>query len=97
MATFTEEFARMRQNFDQAQGSRRQLFEETRDRVQQMAHSVREQLVDFQQQLHETHEKTADMARRVRTELHEFRAELGRYGAELKAGGNIFRGRSMPR
>ena len=36
MATFTEEFTRMRQDFDQAQADRHQLFDDTQEYVKNM-------------------------------------------------------------
>ena len=53
MATFTEEFTRMRQDFDQAQADRHQLFDDTREHVQNMVHGVKEQLAGFRHDLHE--------------------------------------------
>jgi hypothetical protein len=90
MATFTEEFTRMRQDFDQAQADRRQLFEDTHEHVQNMAHTVKEQLAGFRHDLSNMHNGIAEMASQVRTELHDL-------STDLKTGGMIFRKESKPK
>jgi methyl-accepting chemotaxis protein len=90
MATFTDEFTKMRQDFDEAQDSRHQLLEDTRQQVQQMAQGVKEQLAGFRGELEHMREEIAEAANRTRTELKEL-------GADLHTGGDIFRKQSMPR
>jgi len=90
MATFTEEFTRMRQDFDQAQADRDQLFRDTRDHVQSMAQGVKDQLAGFRRNMQDVHEKIAESASQVRTELREM-------STDLHGGGNIFRKGSCPK
>jgi uncharacterized phage infection (PIP) family protein YhgE len=84
MATFTEEFTRMRQDFDQAQADRNQLYENTRNQVQNMAQGVKEQLAGFRQHMHEVHDEMAEMAGRVRAGLKDL-------STDLHGGGDVFR------
>ena len=84
MATFTEEFTRMRQDFDQAQADRNQLYENTRNHVQNMAQGVKEQLCGFRQHMHEMHDEIAEMASRVRAGLKDM-------STDLRGGGDVFR------
>ena len=90
MATFTEEFTRMRQDFDQAQADRDQLFQDTREHVQNMAQGVKDQLAGFRQNMRDMHDEIAEMAGQVRTELQEM-------STDLHTGGNIFRKGSSPK
>jgi len=90
MATFTEDFTRMRQEFDQSQDDRQRLFGHTREQVEQMACGVREQLAGFQQEFQQMRGDIAEAADRVRTGLREF-------GTDLKGGGRVFRKKSKPR
>ena len=90
MATFTEEFTRMRQDFDQAQADRHQLFDDTREHVQNMVHGVKEQLAGFRQNMRDMHDGIAEMASQVRTELQDL-------STDLRTGGNIFRKESKPK
>jgi hypothetical protein len=90
MATFTEEFTRMRQDFDQAQTDRHQLFQDTREHVQNMAQGVKDQLTGFRQNMRDMHDEIAEMAGQVRTELHNL-------STDLHTGGNIFRKGSSPK
>lgn len=89
MATFTEDFTRMRQGFDQSQEDRQRLFEQTREQVQQMACGVQEQLAGFRQEFQQMRGEIAEAADRVRIGLREF-------GTDLKGGGRIFRKESKP-
>ena len=84
MATFTDEFTRMRQDFDQAQADRDQLFHDTREHVQNMANGVKEQLAGFRQNMRDMHDELAEKASQVRTGLREM-------STDLRTGGNIFR------
>jgi hypothetical protein len=84
MATFTEEFTRMRQDFDDAQAARDQLFRDTQAHVQDMAHGVQQQLAGFRSDMQRMHGEVAEMADRVRTNLREMHADLN-------TGGNILR------
>ncbi len=84
MATFTEDFTRLRQDFDQSQANRNQLYETTRDHVQNMAQGVKEQLAGFRQHMHEMHDEIAEMAGRVRADLKEL-------STNLRGGGDVFR------
>ena len=90
MATFTEEFTRMRQDFDQAQADRHQLFDDTREHVQNMVHGVKEQLAGFRQNMRDMHDGIAEAASQVRTGLREM-------STDLHTGGNIFRKGSSPK
>jgi hypothetical protein len=84
MATcFTDDFTRMRQDFDQAQANRDQLIQDTHDWVQDKASSV-------QQLMQDMHDKTAEMAGQLRTELQNL-------STDLHTGGSIFRKESNPR
>ena len=84
MATFTEDFTRMRQDNDQAQADRFQLIQDTHDWVQDKARGVHQLMQDM-------HDKTAEMARQLHTELKDF-------STELHTGGSIFRkGLSSPK
>jgi gamma-glutamyl:cysteine ligase YbdK (ATP-grasp superfamily) len=90
MATFTEEFTRMRQDFDQAEADRHQLFHDTQEQVKNMAQGVKEQLAEFRQNMRDMHDKIAEMASQVRTGLREM-------STDLHTGGNIFRKESSPK
>jgi len=83
MATFTEEFTRMRQDFDQAHADRDQLIQDTHDWVRDKARSV-------QQLMQDMHDKTAEMASQLRTELQDL-------STDMRNGGDIFRKESSPR
>ena len=83
MAIFTDDFTRMRQDFDQAQADREQLIQDTHDWVADKACSVQRLMQDM-------HDKTAEMADQVRTELQEL-------STDLHTGGSIFRKESNPR
>ena len=90
MATFTEEFTRMRQDFDQAQADRHQLFHDTREHVQNMVQGVKDQLAGFRQNMRDMHDGIAEAASQVRTGLREM-------STDLHTGGNIFRKGSSPK
>ena len=90
MATFTDDFTRMRQDFDQAQADRDQLFHDTREHVQNMANGVKEQLAGFRQNMRDMHDDIAEKASQVRTGLREM-------STDLRTGGNIFRKESSPK
>ncbi len=90
MATFTEEFTRMRQDLDQAQAERQQLFQDTREHVKNMAQGVQDQLAGFRQNMRNVHDEIAEMASQVRTELREM-------STDLHTGGNVFRKGSSPK
>jgi Asp-tRNA(Asn)/Glu-tRNA(Gln) amidotransferase C subunit len=90
MATFTEEFTRMRQDFDQAQDERHQLFQDTREHVRNMVRGVKDQLAGFRQNMQDMHDGIAEKADQVRTELREM-------STDLHAGGAIFRKGSSPK
>jgi hypothetical protein len=90
MAVFTEEFTRMRQDFDQAQAERDQLFEDTREHVHNLAEGVKDQLAGFRQNMHDMHDQLAETANEVRTGLREM-------SRDLHTGGDIFRKGSSPR
>jgi len=90
MATFTEEFTRMRQDFDQAQADRHQLFHDTREHVQNMAQGVKDQMAGFRQNMRDMHDGIAEAASQVRTGLREM-------STDLHTGGNIFRKGSSPK
>ncbi len=77
MATFTEDFTRMRQDCDNAHAERRQLVQDTREHVQNLAHSTR-------QDVKRMHDETAEMADKLHTELKDF-------SSDLSAGGGIVR------
>jgi predicted nucleic acid-binding Zn-ribbon protein len=87
MAVFTEEFTRMRQDFDQAQADRDQLFHDTREFVQNMSQNVQQKLSGFRSEMQHMHEELAAMADRVRDELKEMHTDLN-------TGGNVFRKQS---
>ncbi len=84
MATFTDEFTRMRQDFDQSQADRQQLFADTHEHVQNLAHGVQQQLAGFRQDMQNIHHEVAEMASRVRTEMKDL-------STDLHTGGNVFR------
>ena len=84
MATFTEEFTRMRQDFDQAASDRQQLAEDTRHHVQNMVQGVKQQLAGFRQDLNKMHDGVADLAGQVRASLSDL-------STDLHTGGKIFR------
>jgi hypothetical protein len=90
MATFTEDFTRMRHDFDQSQEDRQRLFEDTRGHVQQMACDMQEQLAGFRHGFEQMRGEIAETADQVRTELRGF-------GADLRTGGRVFRKQSKPR
>lgn len=91
MATcFTDDFTRMRQDFDQAQADRHQLFDDTREHVQDMADGVKEQLAGFRQNMRDMHDGIAEMASQVRTNLSDL-------STDLHTGGGIFRKESNPK
>jgi hypothetical protein len=90
MATFTEEFTRMRQDFDQAQADRHQLFHDTREHVQNMVQGVKDQLAGFRQDMRDMHDHLAEMAGQVRTNLRDM-------STDLHTGGDIFRKGSSPK
>ena len=84
MAVFTEEFTRMRQDFDQAQADRDQLFHDTREFVHNMTQNVQHQLAGFRGDMQHMHEELAAMAGRVRDDLREMHTDLN-------TGGQVFR------
>jgi hypothetical protein len=84
MATFTEEFTRVREDCDQAHEERRQILEDTRKQVEQMAHDVQEQLMGFRDNMQKMHGEIAEAANQVRTNLKDL-------AVDLKTGGSIFR------
>jgi uncharacterized membrane-anchored protein YhcB (DUF1043 family) len=77
MATFTEDFTRMRQECDNSRAERRQLVQDNCEYVQNLAHSTR-------QDLKRMHDETAEMADKLRTELKDL-------STDLSTGGGIFR------
>jgi nitrate/nitrite-specific signal transduction histidine kinase len=77
MATYTDDFTRMRQEADEAHEERQQLMRDIQHQVQEMADGVREQLAGFRHELQE-------MSDALKTELREFHTDL-------KTGGEIFR------
>jgi hypothetical protein len=90
MATFTEEFTRMRQDFDQAQADRTQLFADTHEHVQNMVNGVKEQLTGFRHDMERMHDGIAEMANQVRADLKDM-------STDLSTGGKIFRKESKPK
>ena len=90
MASFTEEFTRMRQDFDQAQADRDRLYHDTREHVQNMAQGVKQQLAGFRQHMQDMHDEIAEMAGHVRAGLKEM-------STDLHGGGNVFRKGSSPK
>ena len=83
MATFTEDFTRMRSDNDQSQADRFQLIRDTQDWVQDKARGVHQLMQDM-------HDKTAEMADKLHTELKDF-------STDLHTGGNIFCKGSSPK
>jgi hypothetical protein len=83
MAVFTEDFTRMRQDFDQAQADRDQLIKNTHEWVEEKVCSV-------QQLMQDMHDRTAEIAAQLRTELQEL-------STDLRTGGDIFRKDSNPK
>jgi len=77
MATFTEDFTRMRQDCDNSRAERRQLVQDTSEYVQNLAHSTG-------QDLKRMHDDTAAMAEKLHTELKDL-------STDLSSGGGIFR------
>ena len=77
MATFTEDFTRMRSDNDQAQADRFQLIQDTHDWVQDKARGVHQLMQNM-------HDRTAEMAAKLHTELRDF-------STDLSTGGSIFR------
>ena len=61
-----------------------QLFQDTREHVQNMAQGVKEQLAGFRQNMRDMHDGIAEMASQVRTELQDL-------STDLHTGGDIFR------
>ena len=90
MATFTDNFTRMRQDFDQAQADRDQLFQDTREYVQNIAEGVKDQLAGFRQNMRDVHDGISEMACQVRSELQDL-------STDLRTGGGIFRKESNPK
>jgi len=84
MATFTETFSRMRQDFDDAQAARDQLFQATREHVGNLAHGVQQQLAGFRSDMQHLRGQISEMAGQVRSNLQELHSDLS-------TGGNIFR------
>jgi signal transduction histidine kinase len=80
----------MRQDFDQAQADRDQLFQDTREHVQNIAQGVKDQLAGFRQNMRDMHDGIAEMAGEVQTELQNL-------STDLRTGGNIFRKESNPK
>ena len=74
MATFTEDFTRMRQDCDDARAERRQLVQDNCEHVKNM-------LAGFRQ-------AHAEMARQQRTELADFRTDLSAGGAIFRKESN---------
>ena len=66
MATFTETFSRMRQDFDDAQAARDQLFRATREHVGNLAHGVQQQLAGFRSDMRHLRGQITEMAGQVR-------------------------------
>ena len=90
MATFTEEFTRMRQDFDQAQADRHQLFDDYPRARAEHGPGRQGQLAGFRQNMRNMHDEIAEMAGQVRTELKEM-------STDLHTGGDIFRKGSSPK
>jgi hypothetical protein len=90
MATFTETFSRMRQDFDDAQAARDQLFRATREHVGNLAHGVQQQLAGFRSDMRQLRGQLTEMADGVRSNLRELHGDLN-------TGGDIFRKESKPR
>jgi len=74
MATFTEDFTRMRQDFDQSLADRKQFVQGIRDSVPPL-------LAGFRQ-------AHAEMARQQRTGLKDFRTDLSAGGAIFRKESN---------
>ena len=79
MATFTEDFTRLRQDCDDARAERRQLVQDNCEHVKNM-------LAGFRQQ-------HAEMASQLRTELKGFATDLGAGGAIFRKESKAKKGR----
>ena len=83
MATFTEDFTRMRQDCEEAQEDRHHFFEQMRNRVEQLAEETRNDMARFRAEHNQ-------MANGLRDHLKQL-------ATDLKTGGGIFRKESNPR
>ncbi|MFH1923655.1 MAG: hypothetical protein ABIP48_27660 [Planctomycetota bacterium] len=85
MATFTEDFTRMRQEFDDA-------FQERKEFVQGITANEAEARKERQEFVQGIRDDTAEMLEGHRQWMNE---TLKPFAADLKAGGEIFRGGPM--
>lgn len=89
MATFTEDFTRMRQEFDQSQSDRQAFCEH-------ITQDCAERTERNQQSLKELRQQDAERSNRDRQWLEEMgnqlRSDLADFAGDLAAGGKIFRG-----
>jgi ABC-type transporter Mla subunit MlaD len=95
MATFTDTFSSLRQQFDQASQNRRQFIRdlqaEVKEHAAQTAHLVTEQatnrMADFTKMM-------GDLRTEVQVQAARTRDFLGELAADLRRGGEAFRGRA---
>ena len=78
MATFTEDFTRMRDDCDRSRNDRRQFSQDMSAEVQQHKNEAHALLGSF-------HSSRAEVATQLRNDLADFTADL-------RIGGEIFRG-----
>jgi len=84
MATFTEDFTRMRNDFDRAHQDRERLGREIHGQVRDAADDVKAMLGRFADEMRDTREGLRRAADRLRS-------ELGQFARDLQTGGGVFR------
>lgn len=80
MATFTDDFTKLREDSDQAHKDRQEFYDKMRGEVEQLAVETRNQLTTFRAEL-------TEMSNHLRDSLKQC-------ATDLKTGGDIFRGTS---
>lgn len=98
MATFSETFTRMRDEFDQSHEHRQQLLRDLVDEVKthaaqtasQLAEQARNRRADFNAQM-------GNLRARVRDQRNQTRGWLAEVLADLRQGGELFHGRGSRR
>jgi hypothetical protein len=90
MATFVQQFTRIREDCDRAHQARQQLFQQMRARVNGNAQQVSTKLAQFAAKMQDTRASIKATADGLRHGLAEF-------ATDLHKGGRIFRGGHKPR
>ncbi len=103
MATFTEDFSRMREKFDRGHEGRHEFMRELATNEaeghaqrQQLYQDIRDEIAELQEEAVAVCHEGAAMCKShhqwMEDTCRELKDELASFGADLKAGGKIFRG-----